>query len=317
MFQKMSWRIKIGSYTLKMLESVEINKSVDTLADTCVIKVPGTAYGAALQVEGKVKVGDAVKVELGYDENYLVEFEGFLQRIDTDNGSLTFNCEDGLFLLRKDVKDKQFKNAEMKEIAQYVVSQTGSGLKVNCTLTLKYDKFVISRATGYDVLKKLQEETASNIYIKDGALQIHPLYIEKGGDVIYSFQKNIESADLKYRKKEDRKVEVIVENTAPDGKKIEVRSGTTGGDKKTFSGAGMSKDAMKKKADHEFAALSYDGYEGSITGWLIPLCEPTYSVKIKDDDYEFKTGIYYAIAVTTTMDSSGAKRKVQLGRRLA
>lgn len=317
MYHRISWEITIGKYRLMMIESCEVHKSVDLLADTCVIKLPGALWNSTLKVEDKIFPGDRVIVKMGYNDDLKIEFEGYLQRIDTDDSSLTLNCEDDLYLMRKSVKDKEFKKTSTKAIAQYVIDQTGSGLKLNCTLTINYDKFVIARAEGYDVLKKLQDETKGNIYIRNGILNIHPLYTEKHGYVSYSFQKNIESDDLKYRSKQDRKVEVIVTTTDAKGKKVEVRYGDMGGEKKTIDAPGMDKESMKKKAKDEHRLRSYDGYEGSITGWLIPYCEPGYSVNIKDDDYNYKDGSYYATAVTTSIDGSkGGQRKVQLGIRL-
>ncbi|WP_418894600.1 hypothetical protein [Limibacterium fermenti] len=73
---------------------------------------------------------------------------------------------------------------------------------------------------------------------------------------------------------------------------------------------------MKKRGQEEIKYLSYTGYEGSITGWLVPYVEPTYSAHIHDAEYEFKTGSYYVVSVTTTFDENGGVRKVELGRKL-
>lgn len=333
MYFRLNWHIEIGDFRLGFLDSVEIHKSVDLLADTCSIKLPATINNKAIkadkinEIEGKVRRGDKVKVFLGYDketftDNDLPEFEGYLLNVATDDGSIIFTCEDDLFLMRKTVADKQFKKADVKQIAQYLISETQSGLLLNCSLTIDYDKFVISKATAYDVLKKLQEETKGNIYIKKneagvGVLNIHPPYIEKHGEVYYSFQENIEKSDLKYKSKEDKRLQVEVENTGKDGKKIVATAGTTGGDKITVKGYGLSKEAMQLLADAEYKRRMYEGFEGSITTWLIPFAEPGYSAHIYDEDYAFKKGTYYTTAVTTTLDGSGGGvRKVQLGIKL-
>jgi hypothetical protein len=333
MFFKLKWQIEIGDYFLGFLDNVDIHRSVDLLADTCSIKLPATINNKAIkadrvnEIEGKIKRGDKIKVYLGYDKDFFTEkdtpeFEGYLLNINTDDGSIVLNGEDDLFLMRKPVKDKQFKNTGLKQIAEYLIAETKCGLLLNCSFTLQYDKFVISKATGYDVLKKLQEESKGNIYIKKnaagvGVLNIHPPYIEKHGYVEYSFQKNIEKSDLKYKSAEDKRLEIEVENTGKDGKKITVVSGTTGGDKVTIKGYGLSAAAMQQLADAEYRRRLYNGFEGSITTWLIPYVEPGYSASISDDDYAFKTGIYYVTAVTTTMDGSGGGvRKVQLGIKL-
>lgn len=322
MFFDINWHITIGRYRLAMLEEVEIHKSIDLLADTCTIKVPGSVYNKALRVEdesGRDKIvrGDTVLVKLGYGSELREEFRGYLLSLSTDDGSITMQCENDLFLMRKAVRDKEFVKKTVRQIAQYLVDETGVLLQVNCTLTIDYDKFVIHNATAYDVLKKLQEETKGNIYIREGELHIHPPYVEHHGRVSYSFQQNIEKSDLKYRKAQDKSIQVVVENTGADGKVKTVTAGTTGGDKITISGAGLSEAAMKQLANNEYTRNLYDGYEGSITGWLVPHCDKGFSCKIVDEDYEYKDGVYFVNAVTTTVSGTGGgERKVQLGKKL-
>jgi hypothetical protein len=74
---------------------------------------------------------------------------------------------------------------------------------------------------------------------------------------------------------------------------------------------------MKALGEIELKRRSYNGYEGSITGWLIPQCMPADSATIHDSDYPKKDGTYFVSAVTTEFSSSGGKRKVQLGFRLS
>lgn len=312
----MVYDIQIGNYKLGLLESVEIHKSVDLLADTAVVVVPGVVYNQSLDIEEKVKVGDPVVIRLGYDDNLVTEFEGYLQRIDTDDNSLAFNCEDAIYLTRKPVKDKQFNKTTVKEIVEYCLSQIGmKGL--DCTYNITYEKFVIKNANAYDVLKKLQDDTKANIYMKGGELNIHPAYVEKGGDVYFDFAINVEESDLKYRSKNDRNYEITVEGITLDGKKKTVTVGTTGGEKRTVKVFNVMSDvALKQRGLEEMKYLVYDGYEGSITGWLIPFVEPTYSAHIYDKEYEYKTGSYYVVSVTTTFDENGGVRKVELGRKL-
>ena len=312
----MVYDIQIGNYKLGLLQSVEIHKSVDLLTDTAVVVVPGVVYNQSLDIEDKVKVGDPVVIRLGYDDNLVTEFEGYLQRIDTDDNSITFNMEDGIYLTRKPVKDKQLVNTTVKEIVEYCLSEIGMK-ELACSYNITYEKFVIKNANAYDVLKKLQDETKANIYMKGSQLNIHPAYIEKGGDVYYDFAINIEQSDLKYRRKDDRNFEISVEGIGLDGKKKTVTVGTTGGEKRTVKVFNvMDEAALKQRGQEEMKYLVYDGYEGNITGWLIPYVEPTYSAYVYDKEYEYKTGSYYVVSVTTTFDESGGVRKVELGRKL-
>lgn len=312
----MVYDIQIGNYRLGLLESVEIHKSVDLLADTAVIVVPGVVYNQSLNIEDKVKVGDKVIIKLGYNDDLKTEFEGFLKRIGTDDSSLTFNCEDGIYQTRKPVGNKQLNQTTVKEIAQYCLSEIGL-TKLDCTYDIEYEKFVIKDANAFDVLNKIQEDTGANIYMKGDELNIHPPYVEKGGDVYYDFSINIEKSDLKYRNSDDRKFEIFVEGIGLDGKKKRVTVGTTGGQKRTIHVTSpMAEADLEKRGIEAMKYLTYDGYEGSITGWLIPYVEPTYSAHIHDKEYEFKNGSYYVVSVTTTFSENGGVRKVELGRKL-
>lgn len=312
----MNWYVGIGKYHLGMIAGVTIHKSVDTLAATCEIELPGYAYNQAFKVEDVLHRGDAISVSLGYNSDLQPEFAGYLLAIHTDGGKLTIDCEDEMYLLRVGVPDKQFKNVPIKTIVQYLIDQTKSGLKLDCTLTLNYDKFTISTAMAYDVLTKLKQETKANIFLQDGTLHIHPPYIEVFDTANYSFQYNIEKDDLKYVKRSDEPVQIVVTGTAANGEKIEITKGTTGGKKIQVDGKGLSKDSMEQRAEQELILHTFDGYEGSITGWLIPAVKPGDSVNIFDEDYPYKNGKYYVNSVETDFNENGGSRKVSLGKKL-
>ena len=58
-------------------------------------------------------------------------------------------------------------------------------------------------------------------------------------------------------------------------------------------------------------------YEGAIDTWLIPFVQPTYTAKIKDEDYPEKDGKYYVVGVNTSVSESGGKRTVKLGIKVS
>ncbi|MBS1535308.1 MAG: hypothetical protein JST78_09540 [Bacteroidetes bacterium] len=317
-----NWKIKFKTdgvaYLLQTVEEVNIEASVDNLADIAVITLPDAVMNQVLDLQGKVKRGSEVLIQLGYDGELKTEFVGYVKDITTNDSSLKINCEDALFLFRKTVKNVQLKPTSVKKIAQLLVSQIDPTFVVKCDYDINYEKFIIHQATGFDVLKKIAEETKANIYFNTERkeLHIHPPYIEKGGEVVYSMQVNIENSSLEYKKAEDRKVEVTVESTNLKGKIESYTTGTTGGDKVTLKLGCVSKIDLKKIADAELIRRSADMYEGTFDGWLIPTVKPTFSAKIIDDDYPDKTGVYYVVSVTTNMSASGIKRTIKPGVKL-
>lgn len=315
----MSWNIRIGGFRLRMVEKVSIKRSVELLSDTATITLPGTVFNKAINIEDKIKVGDAVEIELGYNDDLKPEFKGYLKAIKTDGGSLTLELEDDIYLFRKSVKDEEMKDASVKNILANICSQVG-GFSVSCDYDFTYDKFVINNATGYDVLKKIQDEASPNIYLKDKVLHVHPQYAEIFGEARFDFSRNIErdGTDLKYKSEDERKLLVVVEGTDETGATVSVEKGSTGGDKMTLKLPGVSsRSSLEQKAQSVLEQKVYTGYEGSFQSWLVPYVDAGYKVAITDPDYEIKNGTYYVISVETTFSKDGGVRKITLGKKIS
>ena len=314
----MLYDIEVGSYRLGMLDKVEIHRSVELLADTATITLPASEYNRALDVEEAIHRGDEVTIRLGYEETGLVEeFRGYLQRIATDGGNLTLTCEDSLFLFRKPLKDAVMKKITLSALLQRIVSELSLPLKVDSTYSWTYDKFVFKGATGYDALKKIQEECGADIYLADGVLHLHPPGEVIGTARLYDFRYNVEKADLTYRKAEDKKYQITVKALLPDGKVREIEVGTAGGDKLTVKCPTSDEASMRLRGETELRRRTFDGYDGSIDTWLIPECIPGDTAELHDPDYPHKEGVYFVRAVTTEFSSSGGVRKIELGFRIS
>lgn len=318
----MDWDIRFNNagkkYRLATLAECEIDCSVDNLADRATIVLPEAFMNQVLQIEDKISRGTEVLIRLGYNGDLRDEFHGFIENITTNDSTLKLLCEDALFLFRKGVRDVELKPTSVKKIAQLLIDQIDSSFTVNCDFDIAYEKFVIHQATGYDVLKKLQEETKANIYFdtKNKTLHIHPPYIQKGGDVVYSMHRNIEKSSLEYKRAIDKKIEVTVESVDTKGKVHQYTAGTTGGDKITLKVGPMDQAGIRKVAEAALQKNNFDGYTGTFDTWLVPFVEPTYSAKIDDRDYPHKKGIYYVVAVKTKFSDAGAVRTITPGIKL-
>lgn len=314
----MAYDIHVGDYAVGMLDKVEIHRSVELLADTAVITLPGSEYNAALEVEDKISRGDKVVIKLGYRETGLKEeFRGYIQRIGSDNGSITIECEDDIFLFRKAIADKQMQNVGITELLEYVAQQIDPNIKVDSTYDWKYENFVANGTTGYDVLAKVQEDSGADIYMADNTLHVHPPASQVGDEVYYDFSRNVEKCDLKYMKAENRKIRIVVKGLKPDGSVKEIEVGDPGGDKVEIRCTSSDDASMQARGESELKRRSFTGYDGNITTWLLPFVKPSDSANLHDRDYEYKDGRYYVQAVTTTFSKDGGARTVELGFRLS
>lgn len=314
----MIYDIRVGHYKIGMLDKVEINRSVELLADTATVVLPAAEYNQALSVENQLHRGDSVSIKIGYEESGLVEeFRGYLQTISTDSGSITLKMEDNLYTLRKGIPNETHKRVKLSDLLASVLNAAGSTLQVDCDYDWTYEKFVIHNATAYDVLKKVQEECGADVYIQNGTLHIHPPGAVIGQDRFYDFSLNVEECDLTYMKAEDRKFKVTVKATQPDGTVKELEVGSTGGNSITVKCPTSDEASMKLRGEAELKRRSFDGYEGNITTWLIPECVPGDTAELKDRDYPEKDGRYFVKSVATEFSSSGGKRRIELGFKLS
>lgn len=297
---------------LGLLAECEVISSVENLTDTATIVLPESVMNEVLNLEQKITRGTEVIIEMGYNAEWQPEFKGYVQDIINSDNSLKIVCEDALFLFRVDVPSVELKPTTMKSVAQYILDHIDRSFALDCTYEINYEKFTIHQATGFDVLKKLQDETKAQIYFDTDAkvLHIHPPYVNKGGEVIYSMQKNIETSSLEFKNKLDFKVEVTVESTDIKGNVHQVITGTTGGDKVKIKVGAMDEASMQRIANAELLKKSASGYEGSFDAWLVPMVKPTYSARIKDEDYPGKTAWYYVASVTTNLSAAGAVRTI-------
>lgn len=314
-----AFKTKSGFWNLGILAECTIEKSSKNLADTATIILPEAEFNKVLNVQETIARGDKVVIKLGYDQNLQTEFLGYVREITTNDSSLQIVCEDALFLFRNGVKDKQFKDTNVRELAHYIISQIDGDYKIDCDYNVPYDKFTIYQATGFDVLAKIQEETQADISfdMKTMTLHIHPAYTRKSGEADYSMQHNIESSSLEYKSADDRKVEVTIESVGLDGKTISYTTGNAGGEKITRKVGRIGADAVKIMAHNEYKTRMQPGYEGSFDAWLVPYCEPNYTVAIDDSDYPYKNGLYYVETVSTSFSESGGKRTITPSLKLS
>lgn len=315
----MEYYIEIGSYRLVALDSVSIKRGVESLSDVATIVLPATNINRSIEVESKIKEGDAIEIRLGYGDNLQTEFKGYLKSIRTDDNKITLECEDEIYVFRKGLENREYKDITLEKLLTEVVSQIDNSYSISCDYEFRYDKFVIRDANAWDVLKKVQDETKANIYFKEKCLHVHPQYSEiaNESEVIFDFSVNIEKSNLKYKKADERKYFVEVEGVGKDGKRISTSIGTTGGEKRSIKIYGVTDtESLKKRAKEELKQIVYTGFEGDFTCWLVPYVEPTYKIELRDSDYPEKNGKYYVLATDTSFSRSGGVRKIRIGKKL-
>ncbi|HAX15710.1 MAG: late control protein [Leeuwenhoekiella sp.] len=318
--------IRIGDFLFPQVNGVKITKSVDLLSDTAEVKLPMSAlFGnrelgyTRKQLEGEIKAGDKVSITLAYLGVFeKEEFVGYVRWIKPNVPTITIECEDAIYLVRQKTINKNFKATTLKKVLQEIVAGTGVELAGDIP-DVNFDKFILKNVNGAEALEKIREEYGLYLFIDDAGLLYAGLRQTKniGESVSYDLYRNVVKHDLKFRRAEDVRIALKVVGVQKDNTKVTVVVGDLTGEQRTIYRYNVSdKEVLKKLGEAELSELKYTGYEGTITGFLVPYATRGMTVNITDENYPERAGSYFVPKVTTTFGTSGARREVELGSKV-
>tara|TARA_R110000823_G_scaffold309594_3_gene433970 strand:+ start:6016 stop:6996 length:981 start_codon:yes stop_codon:yes gene_type:complete len=320
-------KIEIGNYTFYQVNEVKVVKSVDLLSDTAEISLPMTAlFGnkqsgfERRQLEQELKAGDPVKITLGYKDVFeQVEFQGFVRWIKPNVPTVTIECEDVIYKIRQKQITKNFGKTTLEEVLKFITADTDLQLAGDIP-EVNFDQFLLKNVNGAQALEKIKENYGLFVFVDDAGKLFAGLRQTKniGETVVYDIYKNVVEHDLKFRRAEDVRINLKMIGVRPDNTQIEVIVGDTTGEQRTVYKYNVTdKATLEKLGEAELSELKYDGYEGDVTGFLVPYATRGMNATIMDKNYPERTGSYFVPKVTTTFGTGGARRKVELATKVS
>jgi len=119
--------IKIGNVNFDFVCDVEIKESVNTLTDTCVIKLPkkikwndnNIFFGADALIKHKAPI----IIKLGYDNNLVTVFKGYVRDIKRSI-PVELHCEDEMFRLKlpeNSINKKHWDKVSLDDLLKYIL----------------------------------------------------------------------------------------------------------------------------------------------------------------------------------------------------
>ncbi|MCE7990444.1 MAG: late control protein [Roseivirga sp.] len=315
-------QIKIGDITLNQINDVKIEKSWRNLDDKAMLKLPRVNKLLSKNFE----VGQPVTITLAYEgEPSKVEFEGYLKKIKP-NVPLVLECEDPTWLLRQTNIENVWKTSTtVKEIVAYIVEQVNKeNVATPITLSedikkIKLDHYRIQPVSAAEAINQLKKSYGLAAYFRGHELYIGMAYGKLEGRVGYHMARNVIKNNLTFRRKEDVKIKVKATSITKDNKTLTIESGDKQGDQRTLFFYNITdENVLKARVETELGKLKFDGFEGSLSTFLIPYATPGMTAVITDPDHpKLKNGSYVIDSVTTTFGVRGARRKVELGALVA
>ena len=342
-----------GKYVLRGVNSIEIKRSVHQVIQTAKVVLPlsvvmrNDQLQTRIKLVDKIKEGDNIKLEFGYDGVHRTEFEGYIRRMN-DSLPLELECEDELYLMRNVRLKESFKTISLRKLAALVLSRYNEQYGTNVVLyagvpEMELSKYQINDASGLDVLTDLKEKHLMCSYLTTvngvKTLYVGLAYSLQKGVVKYALARNtIGKGDLKYAGSDTSRHKVVVVNKRRDGiihklfydgtdfsttdaakvKGKKQKPETVAGDETKIELPGdLSDGYLKQLAKSAWLKSSTKGYKGGFETFLFPFSEPGTVALLSDPQFTGRGGRYFVGTVTTTFGVSGGRRKNEIDLKVS
>lgn len=329
-------RIKIGAFKpFNAVNEVSITKTINNTLETATIRLPASAVLKSnttkattykrIDTNHTFKRGDKVIIELGYNSNYRVEFEGFIS-IVSKSIPCVLECEGYAFQLRDRQIKKIYRNISSKSILFDLIAGTDIELHPD-NEEVHIDKLDVLPQSCFNALGLIKKQLADavNIWFEGKYLRFGLKYLtlteqnkNNKPDVVLKTGWNYpREGTLKERLAGDKAYEIQIVTKDEKGKEQKVTAGVTNSNverkKITAIQSAIEKERLAKAI---LGSKDYTGVDGSVTTFLEPYATPGHKVQILDLRYTELSGNYLCEEVITTYGRSGARRQLKLTYKL-
>jgi len=325
-------------YTFGAVQEIIVKKSIHEYTDTASFQIPASAR---LKLERKnqiipllpqtisnintaaeFKEGDAVTIQLGYDDKLETEFVGFISKVNFTR-PCKVECEGYSWLLRNSDKliTKSWISTSLVEVLNYIIDNTGNNGKILLSTDIPdtvFGPLRLEKKTGMQCLEEIKKG-GFTIYFIDNVIYAG---LEQAGQiensVVYSLGWNtIKDDQLKYRSQDEVKVQIEVTYKDKAGRmQVKVIGDAGGVVKRLDLGRELDMKVLESKAMAWAHKYRYTGYEGRITAFLQPYAQPGWKATIQDQEYKDRTGEYILVSTEINYNKNGGRRICEIGKSL-
>lgn len=300
--------ITIGKYIFTWVHKTTVESSWQNLTDTATILLPKNIKINYNQLRNEINIGDKVEIKAGYDSPSNVVFKGYVSAL-LPKVPIEIKCEDESWKLKQNSIIDTIRNATVQDILnKYFKTYT-----TKC-LNTQLGTFQINKASNAQILKSLSEQFGLKSFFRNDILIVGlPYDKETALTHKFSFQRNIKSHSLEYKRKEDIRIKLKAISNMPNGSKLEYECGDADGEQRTLNYYNLSINELKEITHREIDKFKYDGYRGNVTTFFEPYVQHGDIVELIDYDETDKAGKYWVDAVNYEMGVNGFSQIIKLG----
>lgn len=316
----MTAKLKFGAFKnrsafeVRKISAVEIDSGWKLLTDTAVITLPRNVRDFEKQnVRDVFRRGTPVEIYLGYDNNNILEFKGYVTEISADI-PIKIKCEDEMWKVKQIPVNYSAQNATLASLLTAIFPD----YEIDALEGVQLGAIRFSRTTAGKVLEKLQQEWNLYTYMKGNQIVCGKYYADDSDlePVNFHLEKNCIENNLQYQRAEDIHLKVRAVSTLKNGKKIEVVVGNEDGEERQLSYYNISVEAeLKKLAELDYNKSKQDGFDGSFTAFGTPSVQHGQKVNLTSKLYEDRNGMYYIESVGKKFSKDGYRQEIKTGNR--
>lgn len=307
---------------LRNINAVHIASGWKRLTDSAEITLPrkaiyfeqGKTSVNFYEVKRYFRKGDPVIIELGYNGNYVKEFEGYITHVSADI-PIKIKMEDEMYQLKKLPVHISLRKTSLEGLLKKIIP----GYKMDA-LEVELGTLKFAKTTVAKVLEYLKDEYSLFSYMEGKKLVCGKVYADNSDQdpVKLHLEKNVVNNDLNYKNKEDVLIRINAVSTLSNGNKIEVIVGDETGEERQLTYYGIEvKAALIKLANEDLKKYKVDGFTGSVKAFGVPFVKHGMKVNLESDLYPDRNGIYYVEETVVDFDDSPQyRRKIQLGEKV-
>jgi hypothetical protein len=305
--------INLGAYYIDFAHSVKIASTWKNLTDTAIIEMPRNITNSkGTPIYDCISRGDAVKIQLGYNNNLVERFTGYIDGVKPNNPVQIF-CQDEMWKWKQvPVAPKTFTNGTLDQILQYAGFNNYELLgNVSFQGNFIIDRTVISAAGVLERLRKLFCPS----FFRNGKLYVgKPYNTGLSNTINFAFNYNIISHNLEYKFADEVKILVRFESKKLSGKTEIVTVGDNTGETHTITDFNVPKSEMLRRANEYLQQLKFDGWHGKFKTFGEPIVQHGDIINLIDPINNEKSGKYYAERVEVLSDTKEAyKQEITIG----
>lgn len=320
----MNIEVEIAGLRFKRVHSLSIEASTSQLSATATIQIPRSAvmtvngrFLTEVETAKEFPNGSDVVIRMGYNGNLVEEFRGYVKKV-TSGAPVTIECEDAIYLLRKQRINKSWRHVTLQEVIYEILK--GSPIKaIEPMPNIVFSPLYIHDTNGAAALQKLKDNLGLIIRVVDGN-RLYVSYTERNDSKATTLRitENVISDELEWVDERDVRLKAKAVSIRKDNTRLEAEVGDPDGDQRTlyFYNINSTKE-LKEIATKELQKYKYTGVQGSLNTFLVPVVQPGQTALIRDPLYPRRNGDYLVDKVVTTFGEGGGRRRIYPGLKVS